>query len=71
MDCNQNGTPDECDIAAKTSLDANGDGVPDECQPPPVRCRVCGPLNPLTFTGLTATYGAVLLTRRRRESAAR
>ena len=32
-DCNGNGVPDSCDVAAGTSLDANGDGVPDECQP--------------------------------------
>jgi len=32
LDCNQNGTRDECDIAIQTSLDCNGDGVPDECE---------------------------------------
>jgi len=31
-DCNGNGIPDDCDIAAGTSSDANGDGIPDECQ---------------------------------------
>jgi hypothetical protein len=31
-DCNQNGIPDECDIAAGTSQDANGNGYPDECE---------------------------------------
>lgn len=31
-DCNANGRPDECDIAAGTSLDANDDGIPDECE---------------------------------------
>jgi Zn-dependent metalloprotease len=31
-DCNENGTLDECDIAAATSADCNADGVPDECQ---------------------------------------
>lgn len=30
-DCNENGVPDECDIASATSLDVNMDGVPDEC----------------------------------------
>jgi len=30
-DCNENGIPDECDIAAGTSEDDNGDGIPDEC----------------------------------------
>ena len=31
-DCNQNGVPDDCDIADGTSDDCQGDGVPDECQ---------------------------------------
>jgi uncharacterized Ntn-hydrolase superfamily protein len=31
-DCNDNGVPDDCDIAAGTSLDLDGDGVPDECE---------------------------------------
>ncbi|MBU0641157.1 MAG: hypothetical protein KKB50_20040, partial [Planctomycetes bacterium] len=31
-DCNGNGTPDNCDIAAGTSDDLNGNGVPDECE---------------------------------------
>ncbi len=31
-DCNANGVPDDCDIAAGTSLDADGNGVPDECE---------------------------------------
>jgi hypothetical protein len=36
-DCNTNGIPDECDIAAGTSADANSNGVPDECEfSPPV-----------------------------------
>ncbi|MFQ5654313.1 MAG: DUF1028 domain-containing protein [Planctomycetota bacterium] len=30
-DCNGNGMPDSCDIAAGASLDEDGDGVPDEC----------------------------------------
>ena len=32
-DCNDNGVPDEQDIAAGTSPDCNGNGVPDECEP--------------------------------------
>ncbi|MFN0058669.1 MAG: hypothetical protein ACKVX7_09465 [Planctomycetota bacterium] len=32
LDCNQNGTPDSCDISQGTSVDANLDGIPDECQ---------------------------------------
>ena len=31
-DCNQNGTPDFCDIANGTSDDCNGNGLPDECE---------------------------------------
>lgn len=30
-DCNMNGSPDVCDIAAGNSPDCNGNGVPDEC----------------------------------------
>ena len=30
-DCNNNGTPDWCDIAMQTSRDRNGNGIPDEC----------------------------------------
>lgn len=33
-DCNENGVPDECDIASGLSRDFNGDGVPDECGNP-------------------------------------
>jgi hypothetical protein len=31
-DCNENGVPDDCDIAAGTSQDLNGNGIPDECE---------------------------------------
>ena len=31
-DCNGNGVPDECDLAANTSEDCNRNGVPDECE---------------------------------------
>jgi len=31
-DCNDNGVPDDCDIASGTSLDLNGNGIPDECE---------------------------------------
>jgi hypothetical protein len=31
-DCNENGVPDECDIADGTSQDVNGNGIPDECE---------------------------------------
>ena len=33
-DCNENGVPDDCDIADGSSVDANGDGFPDECFAP-------------------------------------
>lgn len=33
IDCNQNNTPDGCDIADGTSADLNNNGVPDECEP--------------------------------------
>ena len=31
-DCNADGVPDTCDIAAGTSLDGNANGIPDECE---------------------------------------
>jgi len=31
-DCNENGVPDECDIADGTSDDLNDNGIPDECE---------------------------------------
>ncbi len=31
-DCNDNGVPDNWDIADETSEDLDGDGIPDECQ---------------------------------------
>jgi len=31
IDCNENGTPDDDDIAAGTSLDCDSNGIPDEC----------------------------------------
>lgn len=32
IDCNANGTDDECDIAFGYSQDCNGNGIPDECE---------------------------------------
>ena len=32
LDCNGNGIPDACDIAAGASQDVNANGVPDECE---------------------------------------
>jgi len=34
-DCNDNGIPDDCDIANGTSQDRNNNGIPDECEPCP------------------------------------
>jgi len=34
IDCNKNGTPDDCDILDGTSLDVNLNGIPDECEKP-------------------------------------
>jgi hypothetical protein len=31
-DCNGNGFPDGCDIAAEVSVDENANGIPDECE---------------------------------------
>lgn len=31
-DCNNNGIPDDCDIASGTSLDCQPNGIPDECE---------------------------------------
>lgn len=31
-DCNDNGAPDDCDIAEGTSIDCNTNGTPDECE---------------------------------------
>lgn len=33
-DCNSNGVPDDCDLAAGELADSDGDGVPDACDPP-------------------------------------
>jgi hypothetical protein len=32
QDCNTNGVPDECDVAAGTSEDCDSNGIPDECE---------------------------------------
>ncbi|MCC7313301.1 MAG: VCBS repeat-containing protein [Planctomycetes bacterium] len=32
VDCNANGTPDDCDIAGGASMDCNSNQVPDECE---------------------------------------
>ena len=38
-DCNGNGVPDACDIAADPLLDGNGDGIIDSCTPLPTFIR--------------------------------
>jgi glucose/arabinose dehydrogenase len=38
IDCNANGVPDDCDIAAGTAVDANTNGIPDSCEP---SCPAC------------------------------
>ncbi|MBN1513820.1 MAG: hypothetical protein JXB13_17520, partial [Phycisphaerae bacterium] len=40
LDCNENGLPDECDIAGGTSQDINQNGTPDECEETLVPYRV-------------------------------
>jgi len=43
-DCDANGVPDSCDIAAGSVPDANGNGVPDGCESPPPGLA-CQPLD--------------------------
>jgi hypothetical protein len=57
MDCNGNGAPDSCDIAAGTSLDNNGDGVPDECEGTP-DFDGDGDVDPADLATLLAGWGA-------------
>jgi hypothetical protein len=38
QDCNENGNPDECDIADGTSLDCDGNGILDECEEEVIPC---------------------------------
>ncbi|MEL7472249.1 MAG: GC-type dockerin domain-anchored protein [Planctomycetota bacterium] len=48
-DCNNNGVPDECDIASGLSDDCDGDGKPDECEiasQPLFDCNGNGVLDP-------------------------
>ena len=48
VDCNDNGIPDECDIAdcdgSPWCSDCNGNGIPDECEVPPL-CPECPDCN--------------------------
>lgn len=60
-DCNQNGIPDDQDIAEGTSEDCNGNGVPDECDVARGTSNDCdGNVVPdeceYDFSGLTRLY---------------
>ncbi|MEY2715149.1 MAG: hypothetical protein RIT24_1492, partial [Planctomycetota bacterium] len=50
FDCNSNGVPDECDIAAGTSTDADASGKPDECED----CNANGTLDSTDITAGTS-----------------
>ncbi|MGE3166446.1 MAG: hypothetical protein AB7O52_16210 [Planctomycetota bacterium] len=50
-DCNQNGSPDACDIALGTSLDCNSDGVPNECE---ADCNANGTADPCDVLATTS-----------------
>ncbi|MCG8405231.1 MAG: S8 family serine peptidase [Phycisphaerales bacterium] len=41
LDCNDNGVPDDCDIALSNSSDCNGNQVPDECESIPFGGQSC------------------------------
>jgi hypothetical protein len=56
-DCNDNGIPDECDIADATTPDANGNGVPDECETPG-DVNGDGDVDVSDFLALLAAWGA-------------
>ncbi|MHC4947129.1 MAG: hypothetical protein ACYTG1_02550, partial [Planctomycetota bacterium] len=57
VDCNGNGVPDPCDIAAGTSLDTDGDGVPDECEEGSCPADVAGNDDVVDVTDLLAILG--------------
>jgi len=60
-DCNDNGTPDDCDIASGTSMDCDMDGTPDECQDPVPDCPDAGmPDAGIPDAGPTEGDGGVL-----------
>ncbi|MCA9283703.1 MAG: hypothetical protein KDA22_00705 [Phycisphaerales bacterium] len=56
-DCNQNGTPDDCDIASGTSADLNNNGIPDECEDCPGDLNRDGVVNPADLAILLAAWG--------------
>jgi hypothetical protein len=61
-DCNDNGAPDDCDIAAGTSSDDNSNGVPDECEAEAIPTLSTWSLVAMTLLMLTA--GSVVCARR-------
>ncbi len=56
-DCNNNGTPDTCDIFDGTSLDDDGDGVPDECVDCTGDLTGDGVVNTVDLLDLLAAWG--------------
>jgi hypothetical protein len=59
-DCNENGVPDQFDIANGTSTDCNNNGMPDECEgdvcpPTPDPMTWDAPPGPVSTTELTMT----------------
>jgi len=51
-DCNDNDTPDICDLQSGTSFDSNSNGIPDECDPD---CNTNGTPDDLDIVGGTST----------------
>jgi hypothetical protein len=59
IDCNNNGVPDSCDIAAGTSYDSDGDGIPNECDGTP-DFDGDGDIGPDDLAQLLAAWGECL-----------
>jgi hypothetical protein len=60
IDCNDNGIPDECDIASGSSLDIDSNGIPDECEALPCPWDTTGDLGEPDDTVGTADFFALL-----------
>ena len=56
-DCNENGVPDNEDIADGTSPDENGNGVPDECEGNPADLDGDGMVGPADLAILLGNWG--------------
>ncbi|MCH7812883.1 MAG: proprotein convertase P-domain-containing protein, partial [Planctomycetes bacterium] len=54
-DCNSNGVPDDCDLAATTSDDCDGTGVPDECEVAQQDCNSNGIIDSCDIAAATST----------------